>query len=145
MLKIKKFTQSFLFKVHLHQLNAHAKAIFFFDLCRCSMRTLNWILYEPIWKQCRFRFRSNINESFFHLWERIKFRFSTLLSEDTYIGNKSMVVFTRHRRKVVNTTPVVVVYAESCLLKLFCKISNVLNYTGYRLQRVKTCKGNRSL
>ena len=38
-----------------------------------------------------------------------------------------MVVFTRYRRKVVNTTPVVVVYAESCLLKLFCKISNVLN------------------
>ena len=24
------------------------------------MRTLDWILYEPIWKQCRFR--SNINE-----------------------------------------------------------------------------------
>ena len=143
MLKIKKFTQSFLLKVHLHQLNAHAKAIFFFDLCRCSMRTLNWILYEPIWK--RGRFRLNINDSFFRLWGRIKFRFSTLLSEDTYIENKSMVVFTRNRRKVVNTTPVVVVYAESCLLKLFCNVSNVLNYTGYRLQPVKTCKGNRSL
>ena len=24
------------------------------------MRTLNWILYEPIWKQCYFR--SNVNE-----------------------------------------------------------------------------------
>ena len=28
------------------------------------MWTLNWILYEPIWKRCRFRFPSNINESF---------------------------------------------------------------------------------
>ena len=25
----------------------------FFDLCRCSVWTLNWILHEPIWKRCR--------------------------------------------------------------------------------------------
>ena len=37
-------------KVHLHC----TKANFFFDLCRCSMWTLNWILYEPIWKRCHF-------------------------------------------------------------------------------------------
>ena len=39
--------------------------IVFSDLCRCSMWTLNWILYEPIWKRCRFHFcfRTNINES----------------------------------------------------------------------------------
>ena len=23
---------------------------------------LTWILYEPIWERCRFRFRGNINE-----------------------------------------------------------------------------------
>ena len=125
-----KISSSFFFEVHLHWAKAHAKANFVFNPCRCSMRTLNWIFYEPIWKRCHFRFRSNINESFFHLRGRSKFRFSTLLSEDTYIGNKSMVVFTRYRRKVVNTTPVVVVYAKSCLLKLFCNVSNVLNYTG---------------
>ena len=36
------------------------KRIFFFDLCCCSMLTLKWILYEPIWKRCRLcvRFRS---------------------------------------------------------------------------------------
>ena len=36
-----------------------------FDFLRfiyCSMRTLNWIIYEPIWKRCCFRFRYNINE-----------------------------------------------------------------------------------
>ena len=40
------------------------KSAFFFDLCRWSRRTLNWILYEPIWKRCRCRFcfHSNLNE-----------------------------------------------------------------------------------
>ena len=33
---------------------------FFFDLCRCLIRILNWILYEPIWERCRFGF--NISE-----------------------------------------------------------------------------------
>ena len=36
------------FFVHLHWAKANAKPIFFFDLCRCSMRTLNWILHELI-------------------------------------------------------------------------------------------------
>ena len=36
------------------------KQIFFFDLCSCSKWTLNWIIYESNWNQCRFRF--NINE-----------------------------------------------------------------------------------
>ena len=40
-----------------------AKANFFFDLCHCSISTLNWILYGPIWKRCRFRF--NINKPLF--------------------------------------------------------------------------------
>ena len=36
----------------------------FFDLYRYSVWTLNWILYELIWKRCRFRFRccAKINE-----------------------------------------------------------------------------------
>ena len=34
----------------------------FFDLCGCPMWTLNCILYEIIWKRCRFR--TNINEPF---------------------------------------------------------------------------------
>ena len=34
----------------------------FFYLCSCSMKILNWILYEPICKRCGFRFRSNTNE-----------------------------------------------------------------------------------
>ena len=33
------------------------KRSFFFELYWCSMWTLYWILYEPIWKQCRLRFR----------------------------------------------------------------------------------------
>ena len=37
-----------------------AKAIFFFDLCRCSMWTLNWILYESTRKRCHFCFSINI-------------------------------------------------------------------------------------
>ena len=36
--------------------------IFFFYLCRCSILTVNWILYEAMWKRCRFRYRTNISE-----------------------------------------------------------------------------------
>ena len=36
------------------------KRILFFDLCYCSMWTLNWILYEPIWKGTRFRLRFSL-------------------------------------------------------------------------------------
>ena len=43
-------------EVHLQGANTN----FHFDLCRCLMWTLNWIFYEPIWKQCYFR--NNINE-----------------------------------------------------------------------------------
>ena len=49
-------------KLHLHWAKAKAKANFFFDLCPCSKSPLKWILYEPIWKQCRLRFRYNLNE-----------------------------------------------------------------------------------
>ena len=51
-------------KVHLHWANANVKANVFFDLCRCSVWTWNWMLYEPIWKRCSFGFcfRDNINE-----------------------------------------------------------------------------------
>ena len=45
------------FKVHLHWVKANAKAKFCFEICRCSVWTLNWILGEPIWKRCNFRFR----------------------------------------------------------------------------------------
>ena len=38
------------------------KRIFFFDLCLCSVWTLNWNLCEPTRKRFRFRFRLNINE-----------------------------------------------------------------------------------
>ena len=31
---------------------------FFFDLCRCFIWTSNWILYQSIWKRCRFCFRA---------------------------------------------------------------------------------------
>ena len=44
-------------KVHLHWANAKAK--FFLGLYHCSMWTLNWILYEPVWKRCRFHFHAN--------------------------------------------------------------------------------------
>ena len=40
---------------------ANAKAIFF-DVCRCSMCTSQWILKKYTWKRCRFRFCPNINE-----------------------------------------------------------------------------------
>ena len=49
-------------KVHLHWTKANAKANFFFDLCGCSMWTLNWVVYEPIWKRCRFSFHHSVNE-----------------------------------------------------------------------------------
>ena len=51
-------------KAHLYCTNA--KANYFFSLCCCSILTANWILYEPIWKWCRFRFqfRTNINEPY---------------------------------------------------------------------------------
>ena len=45
-------------KVHLHW----AKANFFFHLYRCPMWTLNLILYNPIWKRCRFHFHSDVSE-----------------------------------------------------------------------------------
>ena len=39
------------------------KRIFYFDFCRCSVWTLNWILCkEPIFKRCRYRFRVNVSE-----------------------------------------------------------------------------------
>ena len=44
-------------KVHLHW----AKAIFFFDLCHCSVWTLNCILFEPFWKWRQIRFWANVN------------------------------------------------------------------------------------
>ena len=52
------------------------KRIFLFDLCRCSMCTLNRIPCEPIWKRCRFLFGSNMKESLrviytYQTWKRI--------------------------------------------------------------------------
>ena len=41
-------------EVNLHWTNA--KVNFFFDLCRCSMWTLNWILYEAISNRCDFHY-----------------------------------------------------------------------------------------
>ena len=35
---------------------------FSFDLCRCSMWTINWNPHEPIWKLCCFRFLHNVNK-----------------------------------------------------------------------------------
>ena len=43
-------------KVHFHWMKTNTEANFL-NLCHCLMYTLNWILYEPIWKQCCFRFR----------------------------------------------------------------------------------------
>ena len=48
-------------RVHLHWEKVNAKANFFLWLCPWSMWTLNWILYESIWKRCRFRFPVNVN------------------------------------------------------------------------------------
>ena len=48
------------------------KRICFLDLCRCSMWTLNYILYEPICKWCHFRFRGNINEPILSLYWSVK-------------------------------------------------------------------------
>ena len=42
------------------------KAIFFFDLCRCSILDSQWTHQ----KRCRFRFRSNINEPITSRWIR---------------------------------------------------------------------------
>ena len=42
----------------------YTQQIFFFDLCRCSFGTLNYILYELIRKRCRFSLRPNITEPF---------------------------------------------------------------------------------
>ena len=44
-------------RTYSHQAEPKAKANTFFDLCRCSMWTANWILWEPIWKWRRFHFR----------------------------------------------------------------------------------------
>ena len=64
--KSKNFARpaNYLLKANLHWVKAKQQRIFFYELCRSSMRTLNWILYELIWKPCCFRFcfRSNINE-----------------------------------------------------------------------------------
>ena len=51
-------------KVHLDWTKANAKAIVFFDLCHFSIWTINWIIYEPLWNRCRFRFhfRAKRNE-----------------------------------------------------------------------------------
>ena len=38
------------------------KPMLFFDLFCCSMWTLNWIVYEPIWKRCRSCFRFSVKE-----------------------------------------------------------------------------------
>ena len=46
------------------QRQRNQKWIFLFGLCCCSMWTLNWILYESIWKWCHFCFRSNIDKPF---------------------------------------------------------------------------------
>ena len=53
-----KHTICWTFMIYLHWANAN----FFFDICLCSVETLHWILYEPIWKRCRICFRTNINE-----------------------------------------------------------------------------------
>ena len=56
-------------KAHFCKTKANAKAILFFDIyCPRSIWTLNWILCEPIWKWCRFRFRGNINEPLTWQW-----------------------------------------------------------------------------
>ena len=53
---------TFTITVHLHYAQVNPRANFFIDLCLCSMWALNWILYESIWKWCRFRFYGDINE-----------------------------------------------------------------------------------
>ena len=46
------------------------KRSIFFDFCHCSVWTLNWILYEPIWKRClslRRTFRPTRTKGLFRL------------------------------------------------------------------------------
>ena len=53
------------FRVHLHRAKANAESKFFLWNLFCSMVTLNWILYHPIWKLFYFRFHCNIDEPLF--------------------------------------------------------------------------------
>ena len=41
-------------RVHSHRAKSNAKANFFFDLCRYSMWTANWIFWEPISRRRHF-------------------------------------------------------------------------------------------
>ena len=63
-------------KVNLHWEKANGKENFYFDLCHCSMWTLNWILYEPIWKLCRFC--TNIKRPLSFIYIRVKVKAASL-------------------------------------------------------------------
>ena len=64
------------------------KRTFFFDLCRCSMWTLNWILSEPIWKRCRFP--CNINQPWFatQFGGYLRFTLKTCLEENCWMAKR---------------------------------------------------------
>ena len=88
----------FMLRVLLHWTKANAKSIFFFDLCRSYMWALNCILYVLIFKQCRLRFRTNMNQ---HVKgsvtaierQRERLRYQTgpwkFLGNDSSIGNRT--------------------------------------------------------
>ena len=84
-------------KTWLHTAKTNAK--FFFDLCGCSMWTVNRILYDPAWKRCRFR--SSINEPL--QWAKLTPSFSYGLS-----GNSDLVA-----AKIINHTQC------RCILSVF--------------------------
>ena len=65
-------------KVHLYLAKAKARANFFFDLCRCLMWTLNYILHEPIWKRCHFH--CNICDSLRFIYTELKWMWTLTLS-----------------------------------------------------------------
>ena len=61
------------------------RRIGFFNLFRCSMWALNRILYEPIWKWCRF----NINEPLTLFHSLVFWEFTSFLQLDCYRPQRS--------------------------------------------------------
>ena len=83
---------------------SHWNAFLFFDICRCSLSTFNWIPCEPIWKQYRSRFRANINES---VTKRVNVLHITVLC---LLSKFSAQLYYQCSNTVVSTDLVLVLY-----------------------------------
>ena len=88
---------------------------------RCSMWTLNWIPYQPVWKQCRFCFRTNT----YKLALKCVNCFAALVCEQDVMSNLP-------RRKVV---PIIVAACLAGLIIIIIVayfISKNIGHSAYR-------------